>query len=112
MASITSRVGHANHLIPRFLRLSGINCVRQCRCIVTSSVPQYQQTPSRLQLSHVPADKYQRTTITEDVQRAAARSDWDDPRAADKLNKDQPTDESMLDPTIRHFTVNFVCSML
>ena len=69
----------------------------------------YQGTSAKSQLSEVAADKYQRTTITEDVQRAAARESWDDPRSANKVNLDHAGDEAMIDPTIRHFTVNFVC---
>jgi hypothetical protein len=79
------------------------------RHIATSAYLRYQGTSAKPQLSEVPADKYQRTTITEDVQRAAARESWDDPRSANKVNLDHESGESMMDPTIRHFTINFVC---
>jgi len=66
----------------------------------------YQTTPSARQLAApVAADKYLNVVLPEQVQRAAATASWDDPR---KVNKDKVAEESMVDPTIRHFTVNFV----
>jgi hypothetical protein len=77
------------------------------RSLATSSILRFQNTSRDHQLAEVPADKYQRTTITEDVRRAAAGENWPDPR---RLPSDeQKADEEMMDPTIRHFTVNFVC---
>jgi hypothetical protein len=62
-------------------------------------------TPQGRQLVPVPADKYLNIVLPEQVQRAAAQAMWDDPR---NVNTDQPSEESLGDPTIRHFTVNFV----
>lgn len=80
------------------------------RSLATSACLRYQTSSKRTQLSEVPVDKYQRTTITEDVQRTAAQQNWDDPRMTNKVNLDQSSAEQMMDPTIRHFTVNFVSS--
>src|ERR1700738_1158394 len=107
MASICARVSRAKRSLPRVSSLSSTSLLCGKRGLATSACLRFQSSPSRSQLSHVPADKYQRTTITEDVQRAAAQSSWADPRS-NKVNLDQVGDEAMIDPTIRHFTVNFV----
>jgi hypothetical protein len=66
----------------------------------------YHPTPNaRQELVPVAADKYLHVELPEKMQRAAARATWDDPR---KVNKDKANEASMVDPTIRHFTVNFV----
>ena len=66
----------------------------------------YHTTPNARQLvAPIAADKYLNVLLPEQVQRAAATASWDDPR---KVNKDKVGEESMVDPTIRHFTVNFV----
>ena len=109
MATLASKVSNANWLLSG-IRLNSLFRSSICkRYIATSSTHRLRQTASTAHLSYVPADKYQRTTITEDVQRAAGHSNWDDPRSAQNLNKDNPN-QSVTDPTIRHFTVNFVCT--
>src|SRR5438552_14332378 len=109
MASIGPRISRSVRRLPRVLYRSSIRgqCFQK-RCLAASTCLRYQGTTTKSQLAEVSADKYQRTTITEDVQRAAARESWDDPRSANKVNLDKSSDESMIDPTIRHFTVNFV----
>ena len=110
MASIGPGLGRSARFLPRVLSRPSISsqCSFQKRCLATSPCLRFQGASAKSQLAEVSADKYQRTTITEDVQRAAARESWDDPRSANKVNLDQSSDESMIDPTIRHFTVNFV----
>ena len=76
------------------------------RYLSTSSSLRYHGTQKALQ-ADLPADKYQRTTITEDVRTAASHENWPDPRALTPDSAETP-DESIMDPTIRHFTVNFV----
>ena len=112
MASLGIKFSRAHRILPRFSPvLSAQRSSSGRRCLVTSACVQYQETSARSRIAQIPADKYQRTTITEDVQRAAARQGWDDPRAANKVNLEKSSDESMIDPTIRHFTVNFVNSL-
>jgi hypothetical protein len=108
MASIGPRIGRANRLLCRVPSVTPTKLSPARRCLTTSACLRYQASSKRTQLSEVPADKYQRTTITEDVQRAAAQQAWDDPRMTNKVNLDQSSPEQMMDPTIRHFTVNFV----
>jgi hypothetical protein len=72
----------------------------------------YRRTPDTLQQQQqhegaLSADKYQKTTITEDVQRAAAQQNWPDPRSGQ--GSPETDGGAMMDPTIRHFTINFVC---
>ena len=109
MASIGPRISRSARFLPRVSSRSSIHSqFSQKRCLATSACLRYQGTSAKSQLAQVSADKYQRTTITEDVQRAAARESWDDPRSANKVSLDKSSDESMIDPTIRHFTINFV----
>ena len=108
MASIGHRLCRAKALLPRTAFFSAVRSGPPKRCLATSACLRYQGTSSRSQLPEIPADKYQRTTITEDVQHAAAQQSWNDPRAENKVNLDKSSGESMIDPTIRHFTVNFV----
>lgn len=107
MASIGARLKRANGCIHRASLLSRTQATLSKRCFATSGCRRYQQSPVTCQLAQVPADKYQRTTITEDVRRTAARGDWGDPRAS-AVSDTEITDASLIDPTIRHFTVNFV----
>jgi hypothetical protein len=106
MASIGVRICRASRSLQRvaFIPKSFV-CGK--RGLASTTCLRHQPSAPRLHLSQVPADKYQRTTITEDVQRAAAEETWADPRG-NTVNFDQISDEAMLDPTIRHFTVNFV----
>lgn len=76
------------------------------RGVKTTPCRRYQET--KTQSSEIPADRYQRTTITEDAQRAATHEAWEDPRSSNKVNLEGSSDGSVIDPTIRHFTVNFV----
>jgi hypothetical protein len=108
MASIGPRISRTNRLLCRVPSVTPSTLSPVRRCLTTSACLRYQATSKRTQLSQVPADKYQRTTITEDVQRAAAQQAWDDPRMTNKVNLDQSGPEQMMDLTIRHFTVNFV----
>jgi len=108
MASIGPRISKANRLLCRVPSITTSTLFPVRRCLTISTCLRYEATSKRTQLSQVPADKYQRTTITEDVQRAAAQQAWDDPRMTNKVNLDQSSPEQMMDPTIRHFTVNFV----
>jgi hypothetical protein len=74
---------------------------------LSTSNTRYRTTPKALQ-AQLPADKYQGTTITEDVRTAASQANWADPRSLVR-NPEETADENMIDPTIRHFTINFVC---
>ena len=112
MASIRPRISKANRLLCRVPSITTSTLFPVRRCLTISTCLRYEATSKRTQLSEVPADKYQRTTITEDVQRTAAQQAWDDPRMTNKVNLDQSSPEQMMDPTIRHFTVNFVYSLL
>jgi hypothetical protein len=112
MASIGPRISRANRIFSRVPPVTSGRLSPARRCLATSACLRYQASSKRTQLSEVPADKYQRTTITEDVQRTAAQQAWDDPRMTNKVNLDQSSPEQMMDPTIRHFTVNFVYSLL
>jgi hypothetical protein len=108
MASVVTRLSRATRLLPRLPSRQPIHVYCGKRYVATSSCLRYQGTYAKSQVSEVPVDKYQRTTITEDIQRAAGPESWDDPRSANKVNLDHSSGESMIDPTIRHFTVNFV----
>ena len=108
MASVVTRFSKATRLIPRLSSRQPIHVSWGKRYLATSSCLRYQGTAAKSQVSEIPADKYQRTTITEDIQHFAGLESWDDPRSANKVNLDQSSSESMIDPTIRHFTVNFV----
>ena len=110
MASIGPRLSRSARFLPRVSSRPSIHSQfsYQKRCLAASACLRYQGTSAKSQLAEVSADKYQRTTITEDVQRAAARESWDDPRSANKASLNESSDENMIDPTIRHFTVNFV----
>jgi hypothetical protein len=111
MASLGPRISRAHRVLLRRVppgTPSNVSLVS--RSLATSACLRYQTSSKRTQLSEVPVDKYQRTTITEDVQRTAAQQNWDDPRMTNKVNLDQSSAEQMMDPTIRHFTVNFVSS--
>jgi len=110
MASIGVRMSRASRSL---LHVPSIpkSFVRGKRGLASTTCLRHQASPARLHLSQVPADKYQRTTITEDVQRAAAEENWADPRG-NAVNFDQISDEAMMDPTIRHFTVNFVSRLI
>lgn len=108
MASIGARIGRASGCLRRIPSLSSSPSPRGNRSFSSLGCLYYQKTQARSQqVAEVPADKYQRTTITEDVRRAASREAWADPRANAQDNEAH-LDEGMLDPTIRHFTVNFV----
>jgi hypothetical protein len=107
MASIGARLNRARGCLRRASLYPPTQATLSKRRFATSGYRAYQQSPIACQLSQVPADKYQRTTITEDVRRSAARGDWGDPRAS-ALSNVEITDASLIDPTIRHFTVNFV----
>ena len=110
MASIAaSRINRASCLISRITSRSPIQLCGK-RCLTTSACLRYQATSAKSQLPEVPAEKYQTTTITEDLQRSSARQTWTDPREANKGDQTHSSDEAMMDPTIRHFTVNFVRS--
>lgn len=107
MASLGARLNRANGCLRRASLFSPTQAILSRRCFALSGCRAYSQSPISCQLSQVPADKYQGTTITEDVRRSAARSDWGDPRASAGSDATIP-DASLIDPTIRHFTVNFV----
>ena len=111
MASLTGKFIRVNKSICRVSSRSPSFTTVQLarRCLATSSCLRFRSSPRENQLAEVPADKYQRTTITEDVRRAASRENWPDPRGVS--SNEQKVDEDMIDPTIRHFTVNFVPSL-
>src|SRR5271156_1824430 len=109
MASIGPRLRRGSSRL-----LSGISSFHSLlkpRC-AASTVRRYQTTVPRWQFSvdqqpeAVPADKYQNTEIPEEVRRKAALASWNDPRKATPVDK--ANEEAMMDPTIRHFTINFV----
>lgn len=109
MASIGARLklSKANGCLRRAPHLYLPQAAPNKRYFVASGCQRLHPSPINSQSTEVAADKYQRTTITEDVRRSAARDNWGDPRAT--VGKDaEATDASMIDPTIRHFTVNFV----
>ena len=108
MASVVTRLSRASRLLPRLSSRLPIHISCGKRYLATSASLRYHGTAAKSQVSEVPADKYQRTTITEDIQRAVGPESWDDPRSGTKVNPDQSSGESVIDPTIRHFTVNFV----
>jgi hypothetical protein len=107
MASIGARINRASGCLRRIPTLSQAQRTNGNRSFASLGCLHYQKTMERSQLVEIPADKYQRTTITEDVRRAASRENWADPRA-NAVDNETTLDEGMLDPTIRHFTVNFV----
>jgi hypothetical protein len=107
MASIGVRMGRASRSLQHVSSIPK-SFVSGKRGLASTTCLRHQASPARLHLSQVPADKYQRTTITEDVQRAAAAENWADPRG----NAVNFSDEAMMDPTIRHFTVNFVSRLI
>jgi len=111
MASLGPRLSRAHRLFCRIHPGTPGKLSLARQSFATSTCLPYHASSKRTQLSEVPADKYQRTTINEDVQYAAAQS-WEDPRMTNKVNLDQSNPEQMMDPTIRHFTVNFVSSSL
>lgn len=106
MASLTGKLIRANKSLCRLSSHAPSYTSVGKRCLSTSSCLRFCNSSFEHQLAEIPADKYQRTTITEDVRRAASRENWPDPRAL--ASNDEKVDESMMDPTIRHFTVNFV----
>jgi hypothetical protein len=106
MASLGVRMSRVNRSLLRVSSRPSASLVCGKRGLATSGCLRYQASLARFHET-VPADKYQRTTITEDVQRIAAQEAWADPRGT-KVNLDQTSYEAMVDPTIRHFTVNFV----
>src|SRR5579859_5747841 len=113
MASLGVRLSRANRSLLYASSRPSITVSTGTRCLASSACRRYHRSPATRQSAEVPADKYQRTTITEDVQRVAARQSWADPRAnATRVNQDAANEESMVDPTIRHFTVNFVSPKL
>jgi hypothetical protein len=109
MSSVGARLSRARLFFRRvsFSSRPSIEFTPRRRFVLASPCSRYQSTPLTSQLSEVPADTPGRTIITEDVERSTAGKDWDDPREAGKANADK-TREGTIDPTIRHFTVNFV----
>jgi hypothetical protein len=114
MASIGPRLSRSARFLRRVSSQPSIHSQfsSQKRYLANSGCLRYQRTSAKSQLAEVSADKYQRTTITEDVQRAAARESWDDPRSTNIIALDKSSDENMIDPTIRHFTINFVSCLV
>lgn len=110
MASIGARLKKANGCLRHTSRLYPTQAPLSKRYFMASSSRRIHRSPINSQSNEVAADKYQRTTITEDVRRSATRDGWGDPRAT-VGNDAETTDASMIDPTIRHFTVNFVFPM-
>ena len=107
MASMGARLKKADGYLRHASRLYPMQATLSRRYFVASSCGRIHQSPINYRSTEVAADKYQRTTITEDVRRSATRDGWGDPRAT-AGNDAETTDASMIDPTIRHFTVNFV----
>jgi hypothetical protein len=107
MASI-GRLGRVARLSQRVSSLRLPQLLSGKRGLAATACLRYQQSLAKAQSSEIPADKYQRTTITEDVQQVSAQEGWEDPRSSAKVRLGGSSDGSLIDPTIRHFTVNFV----